>query len=245
MKPDIFIEKQDEVYARVHCEPSTAMELRDYFTFKVPGYRFMPLFKLGAWDGNIRLFDFRNYRIYNGLYKKIQEFGLEHKYEVELSPDYSANVFSVVEAQEFVNKLNIPLKEHDFQIETFIYSVRNKRALFELPTASGKSLIIYLITKWYNTNTLIIVPTTSLIHQMEGDFKDYGNKELFHKIYEGQEKYNIEYVCVKLVNDVELFFLGNEYITLINNNRVMAKELKETDEISDQWIKEKGVNFIK
>jgi superfamily II DNA or RNA helicase len=66
------------------------------------------------------------------------------------------------------------------------------------PTASGKSLIIYLIlifnllrlkdTK--QDKILIIVPTTSLVEQLFKDFKDYGynSERNVHKIYQGHEK---------------------------------------------------------
>lgn len=53
---------------------------------------------------------------------------------------------------------------------------------------SGKSLIIYLLTRFYDTKTLIIVPTTSLVSQMASDFESYGYKDKIHKIYSGQEK---------------------------------------------------------
>jgi hypothetical protein len=58
------------------------------------------------------------------------------------------------------------------------------------PTASGKSFIIYLITRYYAKRTLIIVPTTSLVSQLASDFADYGFKsdKYVHRIYAGQDK---------------------------------------------------------
>ena len=48
------------------------------------------------------------------------------------------------------------------------------------------------MTKWFkDKKTLIIVPTTSLIHQLVSDFKEYGSDENYHKIFSGQEKENI------------------------------------------------------
>ena len=64
-----------------------------------------------------------------------------------------------------------------------------------IATASGKSLIVYLIARFNlirlkskkNNKVLIIVPTTSLVEQLTKDFKDYGwNSEAnVHKIYQG------------------------------------------------------------
>ena len=42
---DLIIEKLDEVYIKVRCDRGTAKELSDFFTFKVPGYKFMPQYR--------------------------------------------------------------------------------------------------------------------------------------------------------------------------------------------------------
>ena len=75
----------------------------------------------------------------------------------------------------------------------------NKKAMLISPTASGKSLIIYSIIRWYLENhskkVIIIVPTTSLVEQMYKDFGDYSEyddgfnvSESCHRIYSGREK---------------------------------------------------------
>jgi superfamily II DNA or RNA helicase len=62
------------------------------------------------------------------------------------------------------------------------------------PTASGKSLIIYMLTMHYLTTldvgkALIIVPTTSLVSQMTSDFGDYGlSSDHIHPIFSGKPK---------------------------------------------------------
>lgn len=58
---------------------------------------------------------------------------------------------------------------------------------------SGKSLILYLIQQHYwkafQHRTLIIVPTISLVHQMAGDFIDYGcDEKMIYKIQGGVDK---------------------------------------------------------
>ena len=73
------------------------------------------------------------------------------------------------------------------------YAIRNNRSLLLSPTASGKSLIIYILSVWYasktESNILILVPTTSLVEQMHSDFVDYGFKEsMMQKIYQGHSK---------------------------------------------------------
>jgi len=68
--------------------------------------------------------------------------------------------------------------------------VRKRRALLVSPTASGKSLIIYLLTRWYNERTLIIVPTISLVAQLAKDMLDYGiaSDKYIHQIMAGADK---------------------------------------------------------
>ena len=42
MSDEVCIEKVNEVYVTVKCEPGIKMELSDHFTFKVPGAEFHP-----------------------------------------------------------------------------------------------------------------------------------------------------------------------------------------------------------
>ena len=188
----IKVEKFDEVYNKIYCEPGIGYELNEYFTFEVPGAKFMPSVRNKFWDGKIRLFNTMTCLIYAGLNKYIEEFAEKRNYQIEYISDFSAEEFSVKEANEFISTLKIPEKfeRRDYQIDAFVYGIRNRRALMLSPTASGKSFIIYLITRYYAKRTLIIVPTTSLVSQLASDFADYGfvSDEFVHRIYEGQDK---------------------------------------------------------
>jgi len=188
----IKVEKFDEVYNKIYCEPGIGYELNEYFTFEVPGAKFMPAVRNKFWDGKIRMFNTMTCLLYAGLNKYIEEFAKTRNYQVEYISDFSADEFSVKEANEFIDSLNIPEKfeRRDYQVDAFVYGIRNRRALMLSPTASGKSFIIYLITRYYAKRTLIIVPTTSLVSQLASDFADYGFKsdKYVHRIYAGQDK---------------------------------------------------------
>lgn len=190
----VGIEKYDEVYNRIHCDSSIAYELAEYFTFSVPGAQFTPQYKMKVWDGKIRLFNPATRLLYGGLFTYVRKFCKEREYDVEYITDFSAEEFSEEEAKQFVEDLKPKFLPRDYQLEAFIYGVRYRRGVLVSPTASGKSFIIYLLTRWFSKKTLIIVPTTSLVHQMYSDFEDYGfNSEKFcHKIYSGQEKMDIQ-----------------------------------------------------
>ena len=199
---DIRLEKVDEAYIRVHCERNIAQELSDYFTFYVPGHQFTPAFKARYWDGKIRLLDLRTMVIYHGLVLYIGKFCEERKYTFEV--DTNVNVteeYSVVEATEFIKKLNLPHEVRDYQLKSFIHAVRNKRLLLLSPTASGKSLILYCIIRHLqieNKRGLLIVPTTSLVEQMYKDFADYGydSEQYCHRQYSGKEKHTNKFLTI-------------------------------------------------
>jgi superfamily II DNA or RNA helicase len=81
----------------------------------------------------------------------------------------------------------------DYQVDAVYDALRYNRKLLISPTASGKSLMIYSIVRYFvekEHNILLIVPTTSLVEQMYKDFEDYGwnAEEYCHKIYSGKEK---------------------------------------------------------
>jgi superfamily II DNA or RNA helicase len=191
LKVSLRISKVNEVYVKVHCEAGEAMELSEYFTFYVPGYKFMPAFRNKVWDGKIRLFDRQTNNIYAGLLHYIEKFCKERDYELDVDYELRTNEeFSLVEAEEFVKKLKLPFEPRDYQMKAFVHAIRNQRGLLLSPTASGKSLIAYLITRYLKCKTLIIVPTISLVAQMYKDFKDYGfdSDTYCHTITAGADK---------------------------------------------------------
>lgn len=189
----IKIHKVNEVHNKIHCEEWLAKELDSYFTFKVPGYQFTPEYRSGYWNGEIHLFNTRTRLLYAGLNEYIEKFAQERDYQVEYSYDNSNFEMSLHEAKKFIDALQLKMEPRDYQIEAFTHSVRNHRCLLVSPTASGKSLIIYLLIRWYRflkSKILLIVPTTSLVHQMYKDFESYGfdSEKNCHMIYSGKEK---------------------------------------------------------
>jgi len=195
--------KLNEAFIKVNCERSLAQELSEYFTFYVPNYQFTPAYKNKIWDGKIRLFDSRNNTIYHGLVPYIHVFCKERNYKVEV--DSAINLteeFSIKEANDFISTLDLPFEPRDYQVNAFIHSIRNKRILVLSPTASGKSLIIYLILRYMqecdHKKGLLIVPTTSLVEQMYSDFMSYGfDSETFcHRQYSGKEKHTNKFLTI-------------------------------------------------
>ena len=158
----------------------------------------MPHYRRKLWDGKIRLFSPHNGRIYVGLLPYIKEFfsrnSIEYIMEKGVEDDRNVIRESVRNFAESLRPKSRgkPIQFHDYQIDAIWYAIRTNRCLLLSPTASGKSLIIYTLIRYYhlmNLKTLILVPTTSLVEQMYSDFIDYGWKdEYIHRVYAGMDK---------------------------------------------------------
>ena len=195
----LIISKKNEVHLHIESDIHVYYELADYFTFEVPGAKFMPTYKNKYWDGKIRLFNIQNGEIYVGLLDKIIQFCKDHEYTYEFKKnDYYGLPFEVNPTiskegvKDYVTSIS-KYKPRDYQVDGIYDALKHNRKLLISPTASGKSLMIYGIVRYFverNQNTLIVVPTTSLVEQMYKDFADYGWDvgSYCHKIYAGKER---------------------------------------------------------
>ena len=195
----LVISKKNEVFLRVKAEPHVYYELADQFTFEVPGAKFSPAYKKKFWDGKIRLFNVQTGEIYIGLLDRIVQFCKDHGYTYEfVNSKHYGLPFEVNDgiSKEGVKDYMNAICRHQprpYQVDGVYDALRHNRKLLISPTASGKSLMIYSIVRYYVENkksTLIVVPTTSLVEQMYKDFADYGWDvgSFCHKIYAGKER---------------------------------------------------------
>jgi superfamily II DNA or RNA helicase len=193
----IEITKKDEVYLKINCEDGVAQEICDYFTFQVPGFRFMPAYRMKIWDGNIRLFNIHNRLLYSGLLEYVFIFAEKRNYQVIPDGDWW-KPRKIEKNETFLSDLNLPFEPRDYQLDGFHHALSYKKCLLVSPTASGKSLIIYLLVRALNVKTLIIVPTTSLVSQLFADFQQYGwdSVKYCHQVYAGQDKVSDKQVVI-------------------------------------------------
>jgi hypothetical protein len=129
-------------------------ELAEYFTFFVPGYKFMPQFRNKMWDGKVRLLNLRDQSIYSGLYKYIKSFAADRNIAVKILPHGIKSEANLPGAHQevdmsFIDEYILPFKPRDYQLDAVQYALENKRGLLVSPTASGKSYIIYLMMRYY------------------------------------------------------------------------------------------------
>jgi len=208
------IQKLNEAFLHIEASPSVRYELSEYFSFYADGYQWSPQYKNKCWDGKIRQFDTRTNKLPIGLYPYLTEFINSRDYKIEwihnnyygivgqdydISLDFLKNMKTTSGGQK--------ISPRDYQASAIYEALKRKTILLLSPTSSGKSFIIYHLIRYYLENhdkkILIIVPTTSLVNQMYGDFADYSeydenfnNQDECHRIYSGQDKVSHQRVII-------------------------------------------------
>lgn len=223
--------KINDVFCSVQGEASAIENLAEQLTFEVPNSKFHPLVQSGMWDGNIRLLNRFNGQMYVGLIEHASEIARSFDYDVDIDPAFDEDPFSVAEATAFIDTLNIPFKEHDFQLDAFIHAIQHRRALILSPTSSGKSLLMYLILMFLGKKAIIVAPTKGIVTQLAKELKGYGYPGNIHIVMGGTEKGTDDMLTIstwqsiyelpsKYFHQYEVF-LGDEV------HRFTAKSLKQ------------------
>jgi len=204
---NLIISKSNEVFLKIKTEPHIEYELRDHFKFEVPGAKFMPQYRGRNWNGEIHLFDIRSKQIYVGLLDKVinfcEQFNYTYKFENNKfygQPFEVNGGISLEGVKDYMSSI-CSHTPRDYQVDGVYDALKYNRKLLISPTASGKSLMIYSIVRYYvdkGQKILLVVPTTSLVEQMYKDFEDYGwdSESYCHKIYSGREKTNEHSVTI-------------------------------------------------
>lgn len=218
---DVIIEKKNEVYLKLTCEPHILYEMQPFFTFEVESAKFMPKYRNRKWNGQIKLLNVHTGEIYVGLLSRLIDKLDSYNYTYSFKENkYYGLPFEINEqiSREGVRDYMCAisnLSPRDYQIEGVYDALRNNRKVIVSPTSSGKSNLIYTLVRYYTAkqnNTLIILPTTSLVAQIYKDFESYGwnAKKYCHMIYGGREKEtNLPVICStwqSLMNQPDSYF---------------------------------------
>ena len=198
MSSEITVQKLNSVYLHITAEADIRRELSDYFSFEVPGYRFTPQFRNRVWDGKIRLYSYATGQLYVGLYPYLVEWCNRKNVDIKENNEISTfTTHTAADIQALIDSYDISITPRDYQFEAFKFALENERGLILSPTASGKSLIAYMLIRHYlnviDNNILIIVPTTSLVEQLYKDFKSYG--------YDVENNVSRNYHCYEIEED--------------------------------------------
>lgn len=234
---EIFVDKVDEVHAVVWSDDRGVLhELSEFFSFFAKNYQYSPKYKAKVWDGKIRLYSLATGKLYQGLIPYVKAFCKERGIKftnqiIDIPPpnfDYDT----------FIKSLGLVHTPYDTQKEAIVTCINDRRKLLLSPVNSGKSLIIYSLSRFFleevERKTLIIVPSISLVHQMTQDFKDYnpewdvdGN---VHQIYSGKEKVTDKRIVLTTWQSLQnikdkKYFLQFDAVIVDEAHGAQAKEL--------------------
>ena len=236
----ITITNENESYIKVHCDESVAWELRDAFSFRPPGFQFVPSYKQKLWDGYLRLFNPLNRQMYRGLAPQVIEWAENHGYTFEYQGEDLDTSFSLDEAKEFVEKLNPKHLPRDYQMDAFVHAIRSKRRIVLSPTGSGKSLLLYLVCNYLlkqGKRGLLIVPRSALVEQMYSDFEDYSTKngkdmeKYCHRVYSGKDKVSEKPIVISTWQSLQRlpkeYFQQFDYVICDEVHQAQAKALTD------------------
>lgn len=167
-------------------------QLNLWLTRHVKGYRYMPAFKMGVWNGQQSYF--KNGRINLGLWKEClrgcQEIGasfiLENKEDFPINREVTLEGVSdfcklFFKHHKVKNKDGewIPFMPYDHQIEAAFKILKNRYCMAEVATSGGKSLIISIVIFYTLKNIdpsakfLLIVPSITLVTQFYDNIVEY------------------------------------------------------------------------
>jgi superfamily II DNA or RNA helicase len=128
------------------------------------------------WDGRVALYD--GNRFPAGLTHRVVKFLKEIKREVRIldpdRPEIDLSKFN----RHYVK--GITLREHQF--EAGVEALKNLRGAIKSPTGSGKSLLAYVIARYfydlYGWRSLVMTPRRGLVRQTARMFRQYANHDL-------------------------------------------------------------------
>lgn len=211
----VDIEKINETYLKISTDESISYELRDKFSYRILNHQYNPKVKAGIWDGFIRLYNARNGLMKVGLLDNLIEYLKESNYDYNVDSNLlRKNTESHI--RDFIENIKIPTKieKRDYQIESIVECLVNKRRLLLSPTSSGKSFIIYTIIRYLNVKTLLIVPRIGLVDQMYSDFEDYSSLD---------DTWKVEDYCTKISSKTKNKEKENPKLISISTWQSMAR----------------------
>lgn len=163
------------------------VKIADWCSCFVEGSQYTPRFKAGMWDGKRKFYRYDNSTntlyIPKGLsYTIVEQLLLIENIElVDERVIVNNEPISEEDLTIFINSLNLPFTPYDYQFKAVLDSINEMRLGIKSATGSGKSIIIYILCRYFvqnNIKAVVIVPNISLVEQLYSDFKDYNFTEI-------------------------------------------------------------------
>lgn len=224
---------KDNSFSVIDADENILMDLWEQFSFFVPGYRFMPKFKSGIWDGKIRLINIAKREFPTGLIGQVikwcQDNNLEYVVDERFFPSKKDNT---KEINDFISGIHFWSKgkeiyPRDDQKYAILRAIEQKRCINVCPTSFGKSLCIFAQCLWHinkKQKVIIIVPSVNLVRQFTNDIIDYctdsngntHNLPIMQQIFAGQEKDVNENTDIVITTWQSIYKLDKSWINQFN-----------------------------
>jgi len=180
----------------LELDPSVRRKMHDALKFTVPGAKFMPAVKLGRWDGTVSFCTIAGATFYN-LLDRVLPIVLADGYDIEIDdrrpthqfdfPEITDTIFSEKCWPQGHPAAGEPIILRDYQVEAIQKFITNMQGVQQLPTASGKTILVAALSGLVERygRSLVIVPSKNLVTQTE---EDYRNLSLDVGVYFGDRK---------------------------------------------------------
>jgi superfamily II DNA or RNA helicase len=157
-------------------------------------------------------------------------------YSFKIAPELrNATNIKTEEIDQYIDSLKLPFEVRDYQREGIIQSLQSKRKVFESSTGSGKSLVIYAVSRYHaymGEKVMIIVPNITLVTQLLSDFRTY-NKNLVHDHVQDMHKHQNH---VQNIDDlVHCVYAGQEKFT---NKQITITTWQSMYKVDKKYLRE-------
>lgn len=173
-----YITVKDEVYAVVSgLLPQDQEFLENKFAYMVEGAFWMPLYKLGVWDGKVKFFD-ANGKIFLRLLDEVCAYLDGWNYEIIIQDERRIVSKCEVRITEnwFIKSEDQPIKIklRPYQVEAANLMLEKGDGIVLAATGAGKTLLVAAVCDAFGTDNkkcIVIVPSVDLVDQTAATFK--------------------------------------------------------------------------
>jgi len=192
------LEINDEVNVKIKgLELVDRKELVNRYKFEIPGARYLPVVRLGRWDGKVSFFQLSG-STYINLLPEILVYLTDRGYDISVNDSRSyrtqfefdhivENTFEHLSWPKGHPIAGQPIVLRDYQVDVVNKFLENPQCIQEVATGAGKTVMTaalsYSISKY--GRSIVIVPNKSLVTQTE---KDFVNMQLDVGVYFGDRK---------------------------------------------------------
>lgn len=186
---------------QIRTEDTDYMEMmKEEFTSYVEGFRFMPQYRAGGWNGRVCMINKFNHTLPYGL---LMDLVRVHKKKFRnnriVIDDEVKNLFK---GPKFRPKWNLSLEPYPYQRDCILASLNHTKGIIKSATASGKSLVIaYIIRTLLDRKksgvkkAIIVVSGKSLMEQFYKDLSEYGfDPDILGRVYAKKKEWEKQVV---------------------------------------------------